>query len=513
MGLSIEIVPAAASLDMYGAPDRTSAFSLSGHVSIALSSPYSIFERRRAARILLQSLVLTFEGQTEVITEDLGYSPLRLCSISRELAPEQLLELTNEGHEDSDEPCRWNVVFDLPVPGWLPASHEFSGHGLGASTQYFLQVQMKYVVVENQRSTPWSLTTLCSPFRSRTRSLNTYTTVTIRRFVQPPTDEPITPAAINYLLDKPTVSAPSNKGLRIPPDVLSTIQVLGSVPQYVDVCDENLRFTLRIRTKDLNAADCKRLQLTMFKLDIVQTEKCRKLSDEFDQTHYPVPALEAQPPNNPLFRTHFMSDLYNMGLYSHVKDAHSTTCSYSLLAPDEPGMYQLSDTSIFKDDATKDTASWYTLETIIPFEQHIAPHPDAGSEWEGALTVRPTATGPLYEVAHELTLTDSGELATDDLRFRLPLAFGRIAPPLPSRDILSALFQSPLPDGSYPALPPLLPYAVNLPVYSQLFDSEGNRKMDATPLPLYTPRHSSDSPMDLSSLPAQPLAVELSSTT
>jgi hypothetical protein len=134
---------------------------------------------------------------------------------------------------------------------------------------------MKYVVVENQRSTPWSLTTLCSPFRSRTRSLNTYTTVTIRRFVQPPTDEPITPAAINYLLDKPTVSAPSNKGLRIPPDVLSTIQVLGSVPQYVDVCDENLRFTLRIRTKDLNAADCKRLQLTMFKLDIVQTEKCR----------------------------------------------------------------------------------------------------------------------------------------------------------------------------------------------------------------------------------------------
>jgi hypothetical protein len=134
--------------------------------------------------------------------------------------------------------------------------------------------------------------------------------------------------------------------------------------------------------------------------------------------------------------------------------------------------------------------------------------------------VRPTATGPLYEVAHELTLvlrctyeTDSGELATDDLRFRLPLAFGRVAPPLPSRDILSALFQSPLPDGSYPALPPLLPYAVNLPVYSQLFDSEGNRKMDATPLPLYTPRHSSDSPMDLSSLPAQPLAVELSSTT
>lgn len=84
--------------------DRSSAYSLSGHVSISLSSPYSFFSTRRTARVLLESVSLTFEGQSEINTPETGYAAIRLCSVSRDIAPSEPMELTNHGHED-DSPC------------------------------------------------------------------------------------------------------------------------------------------------------------------------------------------------------------------------------------------------------------------------------------------------------------------------------------------------------------------------------------------------------------------------
>ncbi|KAJ7510097.1 hypothetical protein B0H11DRAFT_1957640 [Mycena galericulata] len=468
MSVSIDIVPLASTLDMYGAPDKFSAFSLSGHVSIALTSPYSVFKPRRPAHIILQSVLLTFDGQTEVITSS-----------------------------------RWNIVFDLPIPGWLPASHDFAPGDLGAQTRYFLHATVKFLVLEDQRSTSWSLATFCSPFRSSARAMETSRTITLRRFVEPPTDEPTPPGLINYLLSTPTQE--SDKGPCIPSNVLSKIQVLASVSKYIDVCDDTLSFTLRLRTKDLEDADCKRLQVTKFKIGILQEETSRRVTQPFGfQTRYPVPCEGSQPPNKPLFNPHSVNDMYRMGLYvAPTSDATSMTCRSSLLPPGEAGVYQLTgDLHVFAEDAVKDAATWYTLETSIPFV-HALPLSREGAEWEGAPTVRPSVAGPLYDVSHSLKLTvhftydmpDSDEVASADMTFSVPLTFGRIAPPLPSRDILPALLHSMrLPDGTYPRLPPLLPFAPNLPAYSQLFDSQGNRKMDATPLPLYTPR-SSDSPV------------------
>jgi len=58
-------------------------------------------------RYLLRSLSLTFEGQSEIFTPVLGYSAVRLCSVTRELVPwENPFELSNEGHEES-EPCTY----------------------------------------------------------------------------------------------------------------------------------------------------------------------------------------------------------------------------------------------------------------------------------------------------------------------------------------------------------------------------------------------------------------------
>lgn len=128
MSVAIEIVPLSCTLDMYGEPDSScvpsfrcircgdlhatsrSAYSLSGHVSISLQSAFSLFESRRTVSLLLQSLELTFEGQSEVLAPAIGYSALRLCSITRQLAPAEGVELNNEGHEESKEPCQFDTM-------------------------------------------------------------------------------------------------------------------------------------------------------------------------------------------------------------------------------------------------------------------------------------------------------------------------------------------------------------------------------------------------------------------
>ena len=66
---------------------------------------------------MLQSLVITFEGQSETVTAETGYSASRLCTINQELVCEPA-ELSAETSEDTDGPSVWNVVFNLTIPGW-----------------------------------------------------------------------------------------------------------------------------------------------------------------------------------------------------------------------------------------------------------------------------------------------------------------------------------------------------------------------------------------------------------
>jgi len=81
---------------------------------------------------------------------------------------------------------------------------------------------------------------------------------------------------LNYLVNS-TPTAPSNREADkdwIPLAVLSKIQVLASVPEYLDVNSNVLPLTLRLRTKGLDEEECKKLQVTEVEIDIVQQEKC-----------------------------------------------------------------------------------------------------------------------------------------------------------------------------------------------------------------------------------------------
>ena len=129
MALSIAVHPLTPTLDMYGESDSrygllaldliflihtfsSAAYSLSGHVSISVSSSQSIFNQRSSVRLLLHSLSLTFEGQSEVYAPCIGYSSLRLCSVTKEFAPTKPTELSNE---DSGETCMLPIHPQLKI--------------------------------------------------------------------------------------------------------------------------------------------------------------------------------------------------------------------------------------------------------------------------------------------------------------------------------------------------------------------------------------------------------------
>ena len=278
MAVTIDIVPFSDPLEMVGEPDPSSAYSLSGHVAISISSQNSFFNRRRrTVRLILQSLTIAFEGQTELISPQISYVPLRLCSVTRQVAPPEFIELSNDGHEDSDDRCTWNVVFDLPIPGWLPETTNF---GLDAvtGTSYGLHATAKFLTVEDPSNTSW-LSLLCSPFRSSTKVVRAHKSIVVNRYMNNPSSTPSSPAEfplVNYTTQCKPVDTPGvQDAMRIPSEVLSSVQVIASVPEYVDAKADSMPFAIRLRAKDMDESYRHKLQVTGFYVQLKQNESYR----------------------------------------------------------------------------------------------------------------------------------------------------------------------------------------------------------------------------------------------
>ncbi|KAJ3546828.1 hypothetical protein NMY22_g1894 [Coprinellus aureogranulatus] len=501
MSMSISIHPVSTSLDMYGEPDANSAYSLSGVVTISVSSPYSLFERRRTAKLLLQSLSLTFEGQSEIFTHSSGYTGLRLCSVTKELLPHnESIEFTNEGHEEDNEPCRWDILFNLPIPGWLPSSTTMGMDDIGV--RYGLYATAKFINLDVEQSpSAWSLATLCAPFRSRMRSTYASKKIQLRRYVLPPHAEK-PPSSINYLVNSHfSEDKPESPKRRIPTEVLSKIQVLASVPEFVDVKGTSIPITVRLRTKDLEASKCKRLQITEIGINIIQQERCRYRPSASLLSRYPLPPQEQQPPIVPLRDPHPINGIFDLGLTLTNERSESICRDFSLLPETESGKYKLQDDNYaFVHDAEHaGNPTWYTMETSVPFAQMSrAPLDPDIEDWAGPAIIRPSSSSPLFSVSHDVAISltfaydlpDSDERARERLNFNIPLVFGRYLPPSPQ------VVSIPKPTDAAPETPQPLPVPSsdhssfsNLPSYSQLYDHNGDRRIDfSVPLPRYTPK-------------------------
>ncbi|KAF8921021.1 hypothetical protein CPB85DRAFT_298788 [Mucidula mucida] len=513
MSVSLNIVSHAPSLDMYGEPDTSSAYSLSGHVSILLHTPYSLFERRRTTSFLLQSLKLTLEGQTEVLAPQFGYTSLRLCSITKDIAPSEPVEITNEGQEDTT--CRWDIVFNIPIPGWLPASTVYGSHDIGI--KYTLDATAVLVPTDDPTaSSSWSLSSLCVPFRSHTKTLYATEEINLRRFIDTQfLDSTEVPEAVFLVNSKLATSG--GEGLHIPQSVLSKIQVVACVPEYIDVKSGSVALTIRLRSQGLDDEHCQRLQLNAFTMDVVQREKCRFQPSDESRRRLPLPPDSEQPPNLPLRHGHRVGFLYE-GLYAHtLKKDSGHLREVSLLHAHECGEYKLvGDCHIFANDAKSTNPSWYTLQTRIPVVSEPRCKSDEESEWIGAPRLRATSYSPLLTFRHEMRLSLYVVTISLGVRSCQRVAVfhysSQICPCTSSSTGCFAFSTVRRPRSQMMQMPTSTPYTQTsaLPAYSQLFDSNGDRKLDPTPLPLYTSRESPNSLELTSTVSAPPPEVQQS---
>ncbi|KAA1469335.1 hypothetical protein DENSPDRAFT_598193 [Dentipellis sp. KUC8613] len=510
MAISIEIFPLSSTLDMYGGPDASSAYSLSGHVSISLSSPATLFERRRAVRLLLQSLVITFEGQSELVSPSTGYSAVRLCSISQELAPNEPLELSNEdGLEESDAPCTYNVLFNLRIPGWLPASDTFGDCKQSPpGTRYSLHAIANFVPSDPESSSGSWLAALCSPFYSKTRVVHApLCEITLNRFGALPSmaaSDLSTYPSVNYsVAAHPEDADPASRDPNaIPLDVLSKIQTVVSIPEHIAVEKDSFDFSLRFRAPEQAQLEG-RLQITDFSVEVEQTEKYRASGSKYT-SRYPLPKDRHQPPNEPLRNPHPIQALFDLGLMSSAfTPSAATSRTFSLLPPDLVAAYRLTgDGLTFASDSAVDPTSWYTMTTSVPFVSAGTPRAEdetekaEGRSWAGAHNIRPTSQSPFFGVKHTLRVAVScayepsagAEPILEKLIFSLPLDFVRTRPaPVPVGQQHQRSESGASTTSSQYSVP-------ELPAYSQLFHANGDRKVDeSVPLPVYTPAGSSSS--------------------
>ncbi|KAH9079591.1 hypothetical protein EDB83DRAFT_2514090 [Lactarius deliciosus] len=474
MAIKLQIHPSSPSLDLLGPPDQSSTYSLSGYVSVSLLPSHSLFEQRRAIRILLRSLAITFEGQAELVTPEAGYFPARLCTVFKELVPKMPVELSNEGHEDRDMPSTWHIMFDLPIPGWLPPSDPYGDCRQGFSgTQYTLYATLNYANLEETYGSSWL---------SSIMSLN--------RFALPP------PSAIGsyppnfYSITlKGGAWHPDRNMHPILPDVISKIELLASVPEHISVDGDNFLFNLSMRAPSLPESEAAKLRLAHVSLN----------RDRLNST---VPSAKNQPPYKPLRDAHPLSALYDIGLLAtptqySVEEVHSLLPGYKKI-----DLLKKTDKAL-KSASGMHPTQWFKMTVNIPFMHTFSECKGGISAQAGMPHLRPTSQSPLFNVKHlmrvNLTFSyDGGDgkpSATSIISVSLPLDFVRLRSAartnthsLPSQLPLERLSLSDCPARPV-TVPPASPYNVpELPAYSQLFHPNGDVRRDGfVPLPLYTP--------------------------
>ncbi|KAG9008045.1 hypothetical protein FRB94_013810 [Tulasnella sp. JGI-2019a] len=379
MPFTLDIIPHVPSLDMYGSAKSGTAYSLSGEVVLTLTSPAptssllsttSVF---RPTTIYLSSLLLTFEGKVEILSNNCPYAPFRLCQIEKELVTPsndgKPIILTNRAQPNGT--MRWSMTFDLAVPGWLPPSVAFDEH---SGSSYAIHAQAKFAedfdvamsampasvtnptpsnsrpaspapsvsgLVSSYFSAVPTLSSL-NPFaigRSRVKSTNaTPVSIRLNRFRAPKSLNPfrgapefaaplvapqifhptpsLFPVALESVETRVNIPAdgretPEEQARRIPIEILSNVEVVAGVPEYVGTTEDKIPLSLRVRSTGADER-CDGLVLEAFDVEIEQCEKFRSVPCERYVAAWPVPPASEQPPNKPLLGVNPFAGLYTL---------------------------------------------------------------------------------------------------------------------------------------------------------------------------------------------------------
>ncbi|KAG8898235.1 hypothetical protein FRB99_007582 [Tulasnella sp. 403] len=390
MPFTLDIIPHVPSLDMYGNARPGTAYSLSGELVLTLSSSHPLIfgavnnnnsapsTTSRPTTVFLSSLRLTFEGRVEVLSNNCGYAPFRLCQVEKELVTGKPVMLTNRGQQNGV--MRWTMTFDLAVPGWLPMSSSLDDQGSG--TSYSLHAEAKFAdefdtarsamsasassasnsaaptPAVSRPSTPFgsasgsvpylpssvslsSLSAALNPFSFITRSKlrhaqATPVTIKVNRFRSPKSLNPFggapdfnspllppqiyhpTPSLFPVTLESVEtrvhmLAAGEDAAKKIPFDILSGIEVVAGVPEFIGLNEEKVPLSLRVRSCNPSTVN-KGLVLEAFDVEIEQSEKFRSIPCERFISTFPVPPPSQQPPQKPFLLQNPLEGLYSLGL-------------------------------------------------------------------------------------------------------------------------------------------------------------------------------------------------------
>ncbi|KAF9500538.1 hypothetical protein BDN71DRAFT_1139422 [Pleurotus eryngii] len=469
MSVSISVHPSSDGLVMYGEPDATTSYSLSGHVEISVSSSSSFFCGSRPVSLLLHSLVLAFEGQCEIASTQTGYAGARVCSITQELVPGAPIELDHIQFEDSNKPSQWRVVFDVNLPGWLPATGPF-GADRELGTSYSLHASAQYTLSEDL-TFDWPILGYCMPWLSRFRYARAMSEINLERVANKYDNSPLASYVFN--------SSPSPDSLL---DPAFKLQVLASLPNYIDISDEQIPLVLRVRIKDVEAGAYKDVQILSLRTDFLQLESAGSQIPGFYKAL--LPPKSCQPPNLPLKRPHPIAALYDLGLDDTDSCLEPVVHSERSFLPADSGHYVLAgDNSIAPISNSGSASTWITMNVDTPFTPSTSSK--GTSRHHQTNSLRPSATNPLFTIRHTVSVyltysctTQCDTTLADTIHFSIPVH-------LASRTCKPCSFEA---VGSQEC-PSFTQPSATLPPYSQIYHQNGEQRIDSiVPLPLYTPR-------------------------
>jgi hypothetical protein len=204
--------------------------------------------------------------------------------------------------------------------------------------------------------------------------------------------------------------------------------------------------------------------------------------------------------------SHPLHTLFALGMLgTSVYRRSAVERSFSLLPKNEPGAYQLAgDGYIFVTDGDpqpegdRSQPSWYAIDPTVHISSRTCMARGKGEplrNWAGDCMFRETGLSPLFTVRHEVKVTlfctydvegDQSNRVGARLRFTVPILFSHaskrspvpeLTPTLPPRSGSSCSVSTTSSMSSY--------YAHTLPAYSQLFEPNGDRKIDYS-LPSYS---------------------------
>ena len=264
----------------------SAAYSLSGQIVVKLAPPTGWFcsEAPRGDEcFLLESLVVTFEGQCELVAPQTGYTAGRLIELSKELVTKDPIVIRHSWSEDTTRnPAQWYVTFNLNIPGWLPptcsTSYGNSAHD-EPEVSYRLSAVAKYREDKPAQSTSWRAA--CYGYMSLPSTHTVKTAgvdVTINRFTIPP---PQCTLARSELPEAPfrsveyvgTMTDPGDA--TVPSEILSKLRMRATVPEHIPVDAGSFPLLVKVRPDGLSAEERKRLHIPGFFVSAAQNEIIR----------------------------------------------------------------------------------------------------------------------------------------------------------------------------------------------------------------------------------------------